>query len=132
MKSLRQSALLSAVYSICIVTSTAWAQDDKAIEACHNLPSTPAIVDCLDKANAQWDKRLNAAYQRALKSVDPAGAPALRAAERVWLQYREQRCSYLSAGPGTIVRVIGADCFVRMTKARAVELEEDAKGLGPG
>jgi uncharacterized protein YecT (DUF1311 family) len=132
MRNFRRRGWLGAVYSICIVSSAAWAQDDNAIEACHNLPSTPDIVECLDKVNAQWDKRLNAAYQRALKSVDPAGVPALRAAERAWVEYRKQRCSYLSSGPGTIVRVIGADCFVRMTKARAVELEEDAKGLGPG
>jgi uncharacterized protein YecT (DUF1311 family) len=132
MKNHRQRRLLVAVYAICIATSAAWAQDDKAIEGCHNLQSTPDIVDCLDKVNAQWDKRLNTAYQKALKSVDPAGVPALRAAERAWLEYRKQRCSYLSAGPGTIGRVIGADCFVMMTKARAMELEEDGKGLGPG
>jgi uncharacterized protein YecT (DUF1311 family) len=133
MKNFRQRSLLGTVLAVCIVTSVAsWAQDDGAIEVCHNLQSTVDIVDCLSKVNTQWDKRLNTAYQKALKSVDPAGVPALRAAERAWLEYRKQRCSYLSEVPGTIGRVIGADCFVGMTRTRALELEEDAKGLGPG
>jgi uncharacterized protein YecT (DUF1311 family) len=107
-----------------------WAQDDPAIEACHNQQSTLDIVNCLDKLTAQSDKRLNAAYQKGLKSVDASAVPMLRAAERAWLEYRKQRCSYLSAGPGTIGQVIGSDCFLRMTRARAAELEQDSKGLG--
>ena len=133
MTNFTQRASLGTVFAACIVSSVAsWAQDDGAIEACHNLQSTVDIVDCLSKVNTQWDKRLNAAYQKALKSVDAAGIPALRAAERAWLEYRKQRCTYLSEVPGTIGRVIGADCLVRMTRTRALELEEDAKGLGPG
>ena len=64
-----------------------------AIEACHNLQSTVEIVDCLDKVNTQWDKRLNTAYQKELRSVDPAGVPALQAAERAWREYCQQRCT---------------------------------------
>lgn len=133
MKSFRQKGLPGTVFAILVGTSAAsWARDDEAIEACHNLQSTIDIVGCLGKVKAQWDKRLNAAYQRASKSVDPAGVPALRGAERAWLEYHKQRCSYLSVVPGTIGQVIGADCFTKMTKARALELEEDSKGLGPG
>jgi uncharacterized protein YecT (DUF1311 family) len=131
MKNARWQGLAAPVCAASILVSTASrAQDDKAIAACHNQQSTLAIVDCLDKLTAQWDKRLNAVYQKALKSVDPSGVPALRAAERAWLEYRKQRCSYLSAGPGTIGQVVGSDCFLRMTRARADELEQDSKGLG--
>jgi uncharacterized protein YecT (DUF1311 family) len=131
MKNARWQGLAAPVCAVSILVSTAsWAQDDKAITACHNQLSTLDIVDCLDKLTAQWDKRLNAVYQKALKSVDPSGVPALRAAERAWLEYRKQRCSYLSAGPGTIGQVVGSDCFLRMTRARAEELEQDSKGLG--
>ncbi len=114
------------------VSTVSWAEDNKdiAIAACHQQQSTLDIVACLGKLTAQWDKRLNAAYQTALKSVDPSGVPALRAAERAWLDYRKQRCSYLGAGPGTIGQVVGSDCFLRMTRARAGELEQDSKGLG--
>jgi uncharacterized protein YecT (DUF1311 family) len=86
---------------------------------------------CFDKLMKQCDGRLNVAYQKTLKTVDPSGMPQLRAAERAWLDYRKNRCGYLAAGPGTIGAVVGGDCMVRMTKARALELEEDSKRLGP-
>ncbi len=112
------------------VGASAQSAGDAAIDACHEKESTSDIVDCLDRLTAQWDKQLNASYQLALKSADPAGVTPLRAAERAWLEYRKQRCYYRGAGEGTIMRVLAADCFVRMTKARAEELAEDAKGLG--
>ncbi len=127
---LRCLAIFSAVSAIMLLPpGTARAQDDRAIEACHNKGSTIDIVGCLDGLTAQWDKRLNAAYQVALKRADPDGVAPLRAAERAWLEFRKQRCYYLGAGPGTIGRVVASDCFLRMTKARAEELTEDAKGL---
>ncbi len=91
------------------------------------------IVDCLGKLTDQWDKRLNAAYQAALKNADPAAVAPLRASERAWLEYRKQRCFYMSAGEGTIMRILAADCFFQMTKSRSEELTNDAMGLaGPG
>ena len=127
---LRDLAVASAVLIMLLAFGPpARAQDERAIEACHNRTSTPDIVDCLDSLTAQWDKRLNAAYQVALKHADPDGIAPLRAAERAWLEFRKQRCYYLGAGPGTIGRVVASDCFLRMTKDRAEQLAEDAKGL---
>ena len=112
---------------------TAQAQRVGQPDRCHNQGSTVAIVDCLDKQYHEQDRRLNATYQKALKAVDPAGVPALRAAERAWLEYRKQRCTYVAAGEGTITQILGADCMMSMTKARADELEGDSQGLaGPG
>jgi uncharacterized protein YecT (DUF1311 family) len=105
---------------------------DKAIEACHGKESTVEIVDCLSKLNDAWDKRLNEAYQAALKRADPAAVVPLRASERTWLEYRKQRCLYVyvNAGEGTIKQVLAADCFLRMLKARTDELTADAAGPG--
>lgn len=115
------------------LAGAARAQDDRAIDACHNKESTTDIVGCLDQLTAQWDKRLNGAYQAAIRKADPAAVAPLRAAERAWLDYRKQRCAYLSTGEGTIMQILGADCILRMTKARAEELTGDAMGLaGPG
>ena len=125
------AAALIAASGLFAAAGPSCAQDDPQIEACHQL-STADMSPCFDKLIQQWDRRLNAAYQKTLKTVDPAGVPALRAAERAWLEYRKGRCTYLSAGPGTIGSVIGGDCMVRMLKSRALELEEDSKGLGPG
>jgi uncharacterized protein YecT (DUF1311 family) len=120
-------------FAVCLIAPlAAHAQgDDRQIAACHQL-STADMSACFDKLMKQWDGRLNVAYQKTLKTVDPSGMPQLRAAERAWLDYRKNRCGYLAAGPGTIGAVVGGDCMVRMTKARALELEEDSKGLGPG
>ena len=120
-------------FAVCLIAPLAvHAQDDdQQIAACHQL-STADMSDCFDKLVKFWDGRLNAAYQKTLKTLDPSGVPQLRAAERAWLDYRKNRCGYLAAGLGTIGAVVGGDCMVRMTKARALELEEDSKGLGPG
>ena len=122
-------ALLLAAWS----PAAGRAQTAEAFTRCHNLQSTVVIVDCLGKLYQEADKRLNVAYQKALKNEEPSGVAALRASERAWLEYRDKRCAYLTAGDGTIMRIIGADCTATMTKARADELERDSQGLaGPG
>lgn len=112
-----------------LLPGMAWAQDAAAAEACRGF-STVDMVECANKETAQWDKRLNTAYQAAMKAAGGGAAGPLRAAERAWIEYRKQRCTYLSATPGTISRVIAAGCMTEMTRARAMELETDAKSLG--
>jgi uncharacterized protein YecT (DUF1311 family) len=123
---------LALVASV-LLGRAAGAQDqaDTMIDACHGKESTMDIVDCLGKLAGQWDRRLNAAYQAALKKADPAAVAPLRASERAWLEYRKQRCDYIyaNAGGGTITQVLGADCNLRMVKARTDELTSDAAGL---
>jgi uncharacterized protein YecT (DUF1311 family) len=127
-----------ALVGCLMLPGPAWAQgaaqqDDPETAACHGRASTLDIVDCLGRLSARWDARLNAAYQAAVRAAGGGAEPSLRAAERAWLEYRRQRCAYVSAVPGTIAQVIGADCMLRMTKARAEELAADLRGLGePG
>lgn len=85
--------------------------------------STPEMVQCANDKTAYWDKRLNAAYARALKETEGNQREPLRAAQRLWVQYRDANCLYYSLGEGTIARVEAADCMYRMTKSRALELE---------
>ena len=64
----------------------------------------------------------------------PAGAEGrsaaqhdqLRAAQRLWIQYRDANCLYYGLGEGTIARIDAGECMRSMTEARARELE----GLG--
>jgi len=86
------------------------------------------MVDCLNDKTAFWDKRLNAAYATALKEAEPKQREPLRAAQRLWMQYRDANCLYYRLGEGTIARVDAADCMYRMTKSRALELEGKAAG----
>ena len=88
--------------------------------------STYQMVECLKAKTAQWDKRLNIAYQKALQDAVPAQRYPLRAAQRLWIQYRDANCLYYGMGEGTIARLDAGECMRSMTEARAKELE----GLG--
>lgn len=91
--------------------------------------STYEMVDCLKAKTAQWDKRMTAAYSQALKDAQPAQREQLRAAQRLWVQYRDANCLYYGMGEGTIARIEAGECMRRMTESRARELE--GGGVGP-
>jgi uncharacterized protein YecT (DUF1311 family) len=78
--------------------------------------NTFQMVECLKVKTAQWDKRLNIAYQKAVQDAGSAQRDQLRAAQRLWVQYRDN-CLYYGMGEGTIAR---------LDAGRAKELE----GLG--
>jgi uncharacterized protein YecT (DUF1311 family) len=85
--------------------------------------STYQMVECLKEKTAQWDKRLNLAYQKALEGAANAQRDQLRAAQRLWIQYRDANCLYYGMGEGTIARLEAGECMRSMTEARAKELE---------
>jgi len=88
--------------------------------------NTFQMVECLKAKTAQWDKRLNVAYQQALKSANDKQRDQLRTAQRLWIQYRDANCLYYGMGEGTIARLDAGECMRSMTEVRAKELE----GLG--
>jgi uncharacterized protein YecT (DUF1311 family) len=89
--------------------------------------STVQMVECTGAKTAQWDKRMNVAYQQALKGAVTQGQhDQLRNAQRLWVQYRDANCLYYGMGEGTIAQLDAAECLRRMTEVRARELE----GLG--
>ena len=88
--------------------------------------NTFQMVKCLKTRTAQWDKRLNVAYQKAVQDAGDAQRDQLRAAQRLWVQYRDANCLYYGMGEGTIARLDAGECMRSMTEARAKELE----GLG--
>jgi len=63
------------------------------------------------------------AYQQAMKDAGPAQRDQLRAAQRLWIQYRDANCLYYGLGEGTIARIDAGECMRNMTQARAKELE---------
>ena len=71
-------------------------------------------------------KRLNVAYQKAVQDAGSAQRDQLRAAQRLWVQYRDANCLYYGLGEGTIARLDAGECMRSMTEAHAKELE----GLG--
>jgi uncharacterized protein YecT (DUF1311 family) len=85
--------------------------------------STYEMVDCLKAKTAYWDKRMTIAYQQALKDAQPKQREQLRAAQRLWIQYRDANCLYYGLGEGTIARIEAGECMRKMTEIRAKELE---------
>jgi uncharacterized protein YecT (DUF1311 family) len=85
--------------------------------------NTFQMVECLKVKTAQWDKRLNIAYQKAVQDAASAQRDQLRAAQRLWVQYRDANCLYYGMGEGTIARLDAGECMRSMTEARAKELE---------
>jgi len=113
---------LIAAVSICLLISAANAGDQgDPAQSCDG--STNEMVECLKAKTAQWDKRLNIAYQKAVQDAVPAQRDQLRAAQRLWVQYRDANCLYYGLGEGTIARIDAGECMRNMTQARAKELE---------
>jgi uncharacterized protein YecT (DUF1311 family) len=111
--------------AIVALASTVYAGDqgdpDKSCDG-----NTYQMVECLKAKTAQWDKRMNVAYQQALKDAANAQREPLLTAQRLWIQYRDANCLYYGMGEGTIARLDAGECMRSMTEARAKELE----GLG--
>ena len=108
--------------SICLLASFADAGDQgDPAQSCDG--NTFEMVECLKARTAQWDKRMTVAYQQALKDAVPQQREHLRAAQRLWIQYRDANCLYYGMGEGTIARIEAGECMRSMTEARARELE---------
>jgi len=118
----RAVVFMLACVAMALMAQSARAQSD----SCDG--STYEMVQCLKAKTAQWDKRLNKAYQQTLKdATTPEQAEKLRIAQRLWLQYRRANCEYYDAGEGTIARIDAGECMRSMTEARAKELEGAGK-----
>jgi uncharacterized protein YecT (DUF1311 family) len=90
--------------------------------------NTNDIVTCVGALADEWDKRLNATYKQLMKDSESGEQTALKAAQRLWIKYRDANCGYYYAGPGTISRIAGAECFRSMTKDRTCELQSVGHG----
>ncbi len=85
--------------------------------------NTFEMVECLNAKTAQWDKRMTPAYAQALTDAVPQQCGQLRAAQRLWIAYRDANCLYYGMGEGTIARIDAGECMRNLTEVRARELE---------
>jgi uncharacterized protein YecT (DUF1311 family) len=109
----------------CVVTLGARSlQAEPASEkTCADRKSTTDIVECLATQTAVWDRRLSMAYQKLLESLPARRRDRLRNAQRLWIQFRGANCGYFASRSGSIARVEASECLLRLTRARALELE---------
>jgi uncharacterized protein YecT (DUF1311 family) len=119
---LKETLQIAAIATAALLGAAVSASADEAEKKCDG--STYEIVECQKAELAQLDKRLNAAYQRALKEAQSdKQREQLRRAQRLWLQYRDANCEYYELGEGTIARIHGGVCMLDLTRTRADELE---------
>jgi len=112
-----------------------------SVETCTQLEpngaSTQGTVACLLAERDFWDGMLNDEYSAArgfaetLDQRDMAIEPVfavrveqLRDAQRAWITYRDANCAMEAGawGQGTFAQVLHADCQMRMTGERALDL----------
>ena len=113
--------LIAAVSLVAIASAARAGDQSEPEQSCDG--NTFQMVECLKAKTAQWDKRMGIAYLQALKDAQPAQHDQLRAAQRLWIQYRDANCLYYGMGEGTIARIDAGECMRNMTEARAKELE---------
>jgi uncharacterized protein YecT (DUF1311 family) len=94
---------------------------------CGDQPNTIAIVDCLDARTKVWDRRLNDAYASLGQRIDAAQREPLKAAQRLWIQYRDANCRFYGSQDGSIRQIEAAECVRAMTRDRTLEMEKAMK-----
>lgn len=98
-----------------------------ALRTCLEKPEnqgTMGMVDCMGAETQIWDRRLNREYQATLRSLESETQARLRAAQRLWVQFRDANClTYRTLTGGSMDALSAADCMMRMTALRALELE---------
>ena len=107
-------------------TSPASAEDGSAaFNRCMDAAEgvTVDMLNCIDAEIVLQDARLNSEYRQTLASVSNRQQTRLRAAQRLWVQYRDANCAF-RADPdgGTLATVMSVDCRRAMTTERADEL----------
>jgi len=85
---------------------------------------TVKMLDCLGTEIKHQEIRLNNAYKEVIASLSPERQEQLKSAQRAWLAYRQENCSfYADPDGGTMARVSANECFMSTTASRAKELE---------
>lgn len=90
--------------------------------------ATFKIIDCINDEHIKQDKRLNTAYKKLCVKVSPDQKKLLVTSQRLWIKYRDANCSFYSdVDGGSVARINGVACRLKMTTQRAKELEDLAK-----
>ena len=98
--------------------------------------TTPGIAACIAAETAAWDVILNREYRATRAHLSrPEGQivdvpAALLGAQRAWIGHRDAECplSHARWRDGTMRAVVGANCHLVLTAARAIELRDMRRG----
>lgn len=110
--------LIAVLLAVAPARAEDWVEPEQRCDG-----NTRQIVECLLDRTAHWQKRMDTAYQQALKDALPEQRPKLLRAQKLWSQYRDANCKYYGQGPGTWARIQAGYCMKDLTRTRAQELE---------
>ncbi len=118
---------LVLVFTLALAVGIGRAQAPSAAgpgEGCRNASTTAAMRACENARYQAADQRLNEVYAQLMKDLDAGRREKLRAAERVWLQFRDANAEFLgsAAAGGTLEPLLRITALADMTEARAAEL----------
>lgn len=90
---------------------------------------TSGMVGCATREAKVWDALLNEQYKKARENLSPNVFAKLRDVQRLWIQYRDEKCAFPFAQyeGGTIAQPMAAYCQLEMTAERTIELREIAQ-----
>jgi Uncharacterized protein conserved in bacteria len=107
--------------------------------------TTVGMMFCLLAERDAWDRLLNAQYAEArataqrMDDADRADFPEfahradqVRDAQRAWIAFRDANCAmeYGVWGAGSMRQIAGADCQLRMTAERTLDLQLYTQSVG--
>ena len=88
----------------------------------------PEMLSCISAEFEVQDKRLNAAYARALAALPASRKASLRQAQRTWIAYRDQWCDITyDRDSGSAERLGANSCGLAETILQTLKLEELAE-----
>lgn len=96
---------------------------------CRSAMDNESLYQCSSHEFKAQDERLNIAYRKMFKMLDPKGAEKLQAAQRAWITFRDLNGAFYADffRGGTASRLEGLGAQTSMTKARADELFDEIK-----
>ncbi|MBS0470514.1 MAG: DUF1311 domain-containing protein [Proteobacteria bacterium] len=91
---------------------------------CRNAMTQLEMNVCANKDFRKADRKLNDAYQRLRKNLDPGEFRKLRDAQRAWIQFRDKECTFEAAENegGSIYPMMYSGCLAGQTETRTRQL----------
>ena len=120
----RAGLLLLAIF-VCYDSDAKAQHMNFAGAPCRNVSITVAMENCFDQAYKTADSTLNQKYSQISKVLQPDDLQRLKAAQRLWIQFRDATCtaeSHLYNG-GTASAPAYSACLEEVTRQRAADLE---------
>jgi uncharacterized protein YecT (DUF1311 family) len=122
----RVKLVVAGVAAALAAASCAAAAPPRDYSTClQKAQTTFAIDQCAGAEYRRVDALLNAEYRRVAAAVGPANRPALAAAERAWIAFRDRDCALAAAHyrGGTLAPVAQTMCVVDRETTRLQELK---------